>query len=562
MKLAGSERLTVAALAALVALFCVLPVARLAFEAVLPGGRLDPGLALGVLRARSTWVATLHTLESAAVGTLIAVALGLVLALLVGLTDIRGKTALVFFALLPAMIPPQVTALAWAQLFGPSSPLLRTLGLAPPIGTPNPLYSAGGIMLLLGVQHAPLVFLSVRAGLRALPRDLVEAARACGASRRRVLLTVILPVMTPPLVAGAAIAFVSAVGNFGIPALLGIPAGYTVLPTLIYQRLAGFGPAIIGETAVLSILVGLVAFAGFAVQGLALRGRDYRLSGTGAPLEPFALGRWRPLAEALVVGLMLVIVAAPLLGLLATSLVPAYGVPLGPGTATLGNYAEVLFRQDVTVRAFRNSAALSLGAALVLALIAVPLGMLLVWRGSRLLRALSAAADIPYALPGIVLGIASILLFLKPLPLLGFSLYNTIWIIFFAYLARFLVLELRPIVAGLRQLDPALDEAARMTGAGFLFRLRTVILPLVSPMAAAGAILVFMTAFNELTVSALLWSAGNETLGVAVFNLDDSGNAPLASALASVTVVVILALMALGSALAPLLPRGALPWTK
>ncbi|WP_019994576.1 ABC transporter permease [Aureimonas ureilytica] len=562
MKLAGSERLTVAALAALVALFCVLPVARLAFEAVLPGGRLDPRLALGVLQARSTWVATLHTLESAAVGTLIAVALGLVLALLVGLTDIRGKTALVFFALLPAMIPPQVTALAWAQLFGPSSPLLRTLGLAPPIGTPNPLYSAGGIMLLLGVQHAPLVFLSVRAGLRALPRDLVEAARACGASRRRVLLTVILPVMTPPLVAGAAIAFVSAVGNFGIPALLGIPAGYTVLPTLIYQRLAGFGPAIIGETAVLSILVGLVAFAGFAVQGLALRGRDYRLSGTGAPLEPFALGRWRPLAEALVVGLMLVIVAAPLLGLLATSLVPAYGVPLGPGTATLGNYAEVLFRQDVTVRAFRNSAALSLGAALVLALIAVPLGMLLVWRGSRLLRALSAAADIPYALPGIVLGIASILLFLKPLPLFGFSLYNTIWIIFFAYLARFLVLELRPIVAGLRQLDPALDEAARMTGAGFLFRLRTVILPLVSPMAAAGAILVFMTAFNELTVSALLWSAGNETLGVAVFNLDDSGNAPLASALASVTVVVILALMALGSALAPLLPRGALPWTK
>ena len=130
MKLAGSERLTVAALAALVALFCVLPVARLAFEAVLPGGRLDPGLALGVLQARSTWVATLHTLESAAVGTLIAVALGLVLALLVGLTDIRGKTALVFFALLPAMIPPQVTSLAWAQLFGPSSPLLRTLGLA------------------------------------------------------------------------------------------------------------------------------------------------------------------------------------------------------------------------------------------------------------------------------------------------------------------------------------------------------------------------------------------------------------------------------------------------
>ncbi|WP_062114995.1 ABC transporter permease [Aureimonas sp. AU40] len=562
MKAPRAERAAIAALALIVALFGILPIARLAVEAVLPGGRPDLAPALSVLSARSTWIATGHTLATASVGTLVAVAIGLPLALLVGLTDLRGKTALVFAALLPAMIPPQVTALAWAQLFGPSSPLLGALGLAPPIGTRNPLYSAGGIMLLLGVQHAPLVFLAVRAGLRALPRDLVEAARACGASRGRVLRTVILPVMTPPLVAGAAIAFVSAVGNFGIPALLGIPAGYTTLPTLIYQRLAGFGPAIIGETAVLSVLVGLVAFAGFGCQALVLRGRDYRLSGSGAALQPFTLGRWRLGVEALVVLLMLVMVAAPLAGLLATSLVSAYGVPLGPGTATLGNYAEVLFRQDVTIRAFRNSAALSLGAAIVLAFVAVPFGVLLVWRGSRLLRAVSAAADIPYALPGIVLGIASILLFLKPLPVLGFSLYNTIWIIFLAYLARFLVLELRPVVAGLRQLDPALDEAARMTGAGFGLRLRSVVLPLVAPMAAAGAILVFMTAFNELTVSALLWSAGNETLGVAVFNLDDAGRAPLASALAMVTVVVILALMALGSLLQPLLPKGALPWTR
>ncbi|KTR07602.1 ABC transporter permease [Aureimonas ureilytica] len=561
MRATPTERWTIGALALIVALLSILPLVRLAMEAVLPGGQVDLGPALGVLKARSTWIATGHTLATASVGTLIAVLIGLTLALLVGLTDIRGRKALTFCALLPAMIPPQVTALAWAQLFGPASPLLNTLGLAPELGSPNPLYSAGGIMVLLGVQHAPLVFLSLRAGLRALPRDLVEAARACGAGRGRVLATIILPVMMPPLVAGAAIAFVSAVGNFGIPALLGIPAGYTVLPTLIYQRLAGFGPAIIGETAVLSVIVGLVAFSGLALQGLALRGRDYRLSGSGAALEPFRLGRWRGAVEALVVALMLVMVAAPLVGLLATSLVTAYGVPLGPATATLGNYAEVLLRQDMTIRAFRNSAAMSLGAALLLSCLTVPLGVLLVWRKSRLLRLVSAAADIPYALPGIVLGIAAILLFLKPLPLLNFSLYNTIWIIFLAYLARFLVLELRPVVAGVSQLDPALDEAARMTGAGFLFRLRTIVLPLVAPMAAAGAILVFMTAFNELTVSALLWSAGNETLGVAVFNLDDAGRAPLAAALASVTVVVILAVMALGSMLAPRLPKGALPWT-
>ena len=77
----------------------------------------------------------------------------------------------------------------------------------------------------------------------------------------------------------------------------------------------------------------------------------------------------------------------------------------------------------------------------------------------------------PYALPGVVLAIAAILLFLKPLPVLGISLYNTIWIILFCYLARFLVLGLRPVISGYYQLDRTLEEAAQIAGARLLRRL-------------------------------------------------------------------------------------------
>ena len=149
-------------------------------------------------------------------------------------------------------------------------------------------------------------------------------------------------------------------------------------------------------------------------------------------------------------------------------------------------------------------------------LIAVPLAYFLVWRRSRLLRVVNLVTEMPYALPGVVLAIAAILLFLKPMPLLGVSLYNTVWIILFCYLARFLVLGLRPVVSGYHQLDRTLEEAAQIAGARLLRRLRTIILPLVAPAAAAGALLIFLTAFNELTVSALLWSSGSETLGVVV----------------------------------------------
>ena len=200
-------------------------------------------------------------------------------------------------------------------------------------------------------------------------------------------------------------------------------------------------------------------------------------------------------------------------------------------------------------------------AAAILALVSLPLGYFIVWRKIKLAKILAALVETPYALPGVVLSIAMILVFLKPLPLIRVSLYGTIWIILAAYLARFLALGLRPVIAGFQQVGVQLEEAGRTCGAGFFTRMTTITTPLMGPAAVAGAILVFMTAFNELTVSALLWSAGNETLGVIVFNLDDGGSSVLASAVAVLIVIVIFLLMLLTQALGSILPPGVLPWS-
>ena len=142
----------------------ILPMGRLLLEGVAPGGRFDLSVLAEVMHAKSTWLATERSLTTAAGGTLISVLIGTAFALLVALTDLRAKTALVFCFMIPFMVPPQITALSWIQLFGASSPLLKALGMAPALGTPHPLYSPEGIMLLLGIQHAPLVFLALRAG--------------------------------------------------------------------------------------------------------------------------------------------------------------------------------------------------------------------------------------------------------------------------------------------------------------------------------------------------------------------------------------------------------------
>ena len=554
------ERATLAALVVVVTLLSVVPLARLLWEGLAPRGTLDPSALLRMLEAPATWRATRHTLETALGATLLASVLGAALALLVALTDLRLKAPLVFGFMLPLMIAPRVTALAWTQALGPNSTVLRMLGLAPPPGAPNPLQSREGIILLLGIHHAPLVFLAVRAGLRALPRDLVEAAQAAGARPCQVLRTVVLPLAGPALAAGVTLAFVSAIGNFGIPALLGIPGGYTVLTTLIYQKLAGFGPSVLPDVAALSLLLGALAAVGVGVQSGLARRLDVRVVTLAVARPAWTLGAWRPAMEAacwLVVGLVVVV---PLAALVATSVIPAYGVPLRPDTATLEHYRYVVFDHAATRRALVNSTALAGSAAALLVLAAVPLGYFLTWHPTPALRLLAVAVEFPYALPGVVLAIAMILVFLKPLPLLRLSLYGTPYLILVAYLARFLTLSLRPVASGYLTLDRSLEEAARMAGARFGYRLYTVILPLVAPVAAAGAMLVFLTAFNELTVSALLWSSGSETLGVVVFSLEQGGDSVSAAAVAVLTVAATLGIMLAASALARRLPHGVLPW--
>lgn len=542
-----------------VALIILGPILRLLAEGFGFGEALTLSHATEVLTRETTRIALGHSLFTAGAGTAISILIGAAFAFVVALTDIRAKGALVFCLMIPMMIPPQITALAWMQMTGPSSVLLKTFGLAPPLGSPQPLHSAAGIALLLGIQHGSIIFLTLRAGLRMIPAELVEAARISGARGWRVWAQIVLPLSLPSLVAGAAMTFVTALGNFGIPAMLGIPAGYSTLPTLIYQRLTGMGPSVLPEVAVLALLIGTVAILGVLASRLILRRRSYGLVGlSGQPLS-LSLGRARPVVEAVFWAFIILILVLPLAALISTSLIPAYGVPLSPETATLKAWIEVLFRQPVTRRAYANSLMLASSAALILMAVALPLAWLINRRPSWATRSIDALVDLPYALPGVVLAIACILSFMR-LPFTDLTLYGSFTIILLAYLSRFLVVMLRPVQASIGQLDLAMEEAAASTGARAGRRMRDIVLPLTAPAAAAGAILVFLTAVNELTVSALLWAAGTETLGVVIFNLEDSGETVMASALATSIVFLVILLMAVVQLTSSRLPKGTVPW--
>ena len=535
------------------------PLARLFLLAFAPG---DDGAVLGLAREtltsgafrRAFW----NTLWSASASVVISTALGTALALATGLVRLPGRALASFLALSPVLIPSQIMALAWVQMLGPGSAILGPLGLAPGPGQTNPLYSGAGVAWLMGIEHMPLVFIAVRAALAAIPGDLVEAARISGAGPARITRRVILPLTLPAALAGATLAFAAAVGNFGIPALLGIPGRFTVLTTLIYQRLNGFGPSVIGKVSVMALVLVAMALAALALRQVLQRRLGVPLH-AGRAFGGFGAGRWRWAVAAALWLALIWLALLPMLALATTAMIPALGVPFGWDTASLKNFTAAWDNPAVR-RAFANSFTLAIAAGAISAVIAIVLGWLAVSARHPLARAVSWLADGGFVVPGTVLAVAVILVYLRPLPLIGVSLYGTAAILLLAYLGRFLPLALRPVEAAIAAFDPALDEAARIAGAGPLRRMACIAAPGLLPSAVAGAVLIFMTAVNELTLSALLWSAGHETIGVQIFSMQYEGNSTGAAAL-SVMVLALVGIIALiADRAGRRLPAGSLPW--
>ncbi|WP_137128148.1 iron ABC transporter permease [Roseomonas sp. HF4] len=522
-----------------------LPMLRLAVEAGSAGAWAE------LAQDAAVWRAARRSLVVAAGATALSVTLGVALAALLLLREVPGRRVLIFLAVLPLLVPPQIMALGFLQAAGPGSPLLLALGLAPPIGSAHPLHGPLGMVLVLGVQGAPLVFLGVAALVRRIPGETLIAARGLGASPGGALRRVAWPLLLPGLAAGAGLAWIAALGNFGVAALIGIPGRYPVLTVLIWRRLGQGGPEALGEVALLSVLLAGLALPGLAIQRFAARAAPLP---TGRPFAPMPL-RLRGAGTAVAMVYLLVVLGLPMLSLLLAALVPAIGVRLTAATFTLANFAAALAPGAQTGAAFGRSLVLSGVAALVLAAAA---GAIALAQSHRSVRLAGVMADLPYALPGACIGVAAILIVLS-LPG-GGALYGTAGLILIAYLSRFQALALRPAAAAAARLDPALDLAARGMGAGPLRRIAAIHLPLLAPALGAGAILVMLLAVNEVTVSALLHGPGSQTLGVLVFNLQDSGSTALAAAVSCLALLLVAVLMALASLAARRLPAGTLPW--
>jgi iron(III) transport system permease protein len=542
--------LIVAAFAAAVIGLVVVPVAALAVAALELG---PPAFAAALVAAlpavaNSTWTAL--------AATVLAVASGTALALLTERSLVPGRRLLRLIVALSLLVPGYVAAIAWLRAYGPAGMLDVTTGVALP-GLVGPL----GVVLVLAVESMPVAYLFAVAGLalRAEP-DTERAARMSGADGLTTLRTITLPLLGPTLAAAAAVCLVLNLTAFGVPAVLGIPDGFTTMTTRIYRDLAfSADPQAFSRAISLALVLALAAAAAIGVADRLGRRPFARSGAATGPLTPAPAPAAAPapaggsahvervhrrlppaglLVGALVCwALVALALLLPLLALLLTALTRAPGLPPGPEYWTLDNFARVLDRH--TLAAVVNSGLLSSGAAIG----AVGLGGLAVLAG-RLRRggAASVIVALAFAVPGSTLAVAVLLAY-------GPVLRDSLLIILVAYLAKFWLLGHRPLAAAIASVAADAQRAARVSGATALRAALTITLPLLRPAILAGGLLVFLFGMHEITMSSLLYGPGTATLAVVVLNLQQLGDPTLTAALA-----VMLTLLLTGVGL-PVLSR-------
>jgi len=484
-----------------------------------------------------------HSMEVSIASMIGATILGTFLAWLVARTDLPGRSFLRTAFVLPFMIPPFIGALAWMQVLGPVGYVNKAyMALTGSDHALWNLYGPDGIVLVMILHEYPQVFITALGGLERMNPELEEAAQVAGAKIFRVMRDVTLPLMMPTILAGAVLVFITNLANFGIPAILGFPENYFVMTTQIYNMVTRSSQAnSLNVAAAMSMLLALISGTGILLQRVYLGGKQFAvLSGKSMQPNLVRLGSHRVWLTVVAIIVVLITTVVPLVAILLTALVRAYGLPPVPSNWTLANFKDVLLLNKAAQRGIVNSLMLAVSAATVITILSALISYVIVKTKMRGRMLLDFIANAPYTLPGTVVAIAMILAWLKPIPIFEFRLYNTIWILLVAYVARYLAYGVRTASGSLAQVHESLEEAARVSGASWIQTFRDIVVPLIRPGLFAGWFLVFIPCLRELTISALLWSTRNETIGVVVFNLQQSGNTAASAALAVIMIAVLL----------------------
>ena len=430
--------------------------------------------------------------------TTLSLLLALPFAWLTERTDLPGWRIWTVLAMMPLVIPSYVGGYTLIAMFGPRGVLQEFLS---PLGVERlpSIYGFTGALWVLTLFTYPYIFMSIRAALHRFDPSVEEAARSLGYNGLQTFLRVTIPNLRPAITAGGLLVALYTLSDFGAVSLL----RFNSFTRAIYvQYLSSFDrnlASLLSLALIVFTIILLLLERNSRGRG---RPRYYRSSaGVAAPRKRIELARRKWLALAfcgavVTAGLVLptsVILYWLLRGLLSgESLAPVW---------------------SATFNSFRAGAL----AAVAAAILGLPVAYAAVRMGGRLMSFASRSVYLGFGLPGIVIALSLVFLGANFAP----WLYQTLWMLVFAYVVRFLPQAMGAMQISLLQMNPRLEEAGRSLGLGNRAVFRRITAPIVRPGVLAGMALVFLTTVKELPATLLLSPTGFSTLATQIWSATD-----------------------------------------
>lgn len=476
--------------------------------------------------------ALLNSMSVTACVTILAVLIGAPIAYLTSAFHIRGKKLLDTLIIISMLSPPFIGAYSWILLAGRSG--LITSFFAEQLGIQTPtIYGFTGILLVLTLKLYPFIYLYVSGALKSIDISLSEAAESLGCGPIKMVFTIVLPLITPTVLAGALLVFMNALADFGTPMLIG--EGFVVMPVLIYSEFVSEMGGQANFAAALAAIMVVITCLIFLGQKYVVNKNSFVMSAL-RPMKPAQLAPVpNGLAHVFIYGLVFLSII-PQLTVIYTSFMQTRGSMFVPGFS-FDSYMTIF---DKLGAAIANTYLFGLAAICII----VILGMLIAYLSTRRRNLITSIIDtftmFPYIIPGSVLGITLLLAFNKP-PLV---LSGTATIIVLAFVVRRLPYTLRSSAAILYQISPSIEEASISLGCPPMRTFFKVTAIMMLPGVMAGAIMSWITVINELSASVILYTGSTRTMSVSIYTEVIRASYGTAAALSSIlTLTTVISLL-------------------
>ena len=483
-----------------------------------------------------------NTVIIAVMATVMAILIGFTLAWILTRTNVPGRETLERLMELPYYMTPLVGALAWSVIAGPKSGFINQVWKA--WGGPGDLvdiYGHFGIAWVMALFEGTVAFVMISASMKSMDPALEESARVIGASKLRTTLTVTLPLVMPGVLGATLFVFAEMLGSFAAALVIGIPARIYVITTAIWDSTLSFPPDY-GRASAMGLSLFVVMFGMLTFYRWMIgRGNYATITGKAFRPRPMDMGRLAWVLFGVCALYVFLAVVLPIAALVFTSLQRFATVILSQAEFTLANYRTALSLGPVRT-AMGNSLLLGFGVASVGVLIMAVL-VWIIYRSQLVGRgAIEYLVMFPQAVPRLVFGLALLWAWLNiPVPI-----YGTLWLLALAYFTVMLPLGVRTLAGVVLQIDKSLEECARVCGAGWVYQMRSVTLPLLKPGIIAAWLLIFMACVRELGVSVFLMGPSAKVIAPSIVAAFASSGTELTAAMALIqTFTVIVALLIL-----------------